>query len=227
VSVIPSTFDQSRGPNGSPRKLHVPPVVVWIGVIVLLVIGFLVAWNNGLRNMTFPKAFRVVEPGKIFASGVIYHGLIEKTITQHHIQRVIALTDDPGNVDEQAERDVSAKLGVKYFLFPLNGDGTGDIHQYEKTLIEVNRAVGDNAPVLVHCFAGAQRTRGWIAFYRLLVQQHSPAEVKAELTTRDWRAPPSPKLFPYVNEHMAELAQLLVADGVIKSVPNPIPQIAP
>jgi hypothetical protein len=35
------------------------------------------------------------------------------------------------------------------------------------------------------------------------------------------------ELFPYVNEHMAELAQLLVADGVIDRVPDPIPQLEP
>jgi hypothetical protein len=202
-------------------------MALWPGIAVLLVVAGLVAWNNGIRNRIFPKAFRVVEPGKIFASGVIYRGLIEKTLTEHHIQRVIALTDDPGNLDEAAEREVTSRLGMQYYLFPLNGDGTGDIHNYEKTLVQVNRAVADNAPVLVHCFAGAERTRGWIAFYRILVQHRAPADVKTELTSGNWKAPPSKQLFPYVNQHMAELAQLLVADGVIDHVPDPIPQLEP
>jgi protein tyrosine phosphatase (PTP) superfamily phosphohydrolase (DUF442 family) len=208
-----------------PRRPNGLRWAIWPGLAVLLVVAALVAWNNGLRDRLFPRAFRVVEPGRIFASGQIYRGLIEQTLRDHHIQRLVSLTNEPGDPDAAAERQAADRLGVTCFRFPLKGDGTGDIHEYEKTLIEVNRAVADGAPILVHCSTGAQRTRGWIAFYRLLIQRRSPRQVAGELTDGSWKAPPNPNLFPYVNQHMEELARLLVADGVIDRVPDPIPRL--
>ena len=194
---------------------------------LVLGIAFLVAWNNGLHDYFYPKAFRVVEPDEVYASGQINRRLIAGVISDYHIQRIVSLTDDGQQVDEVAEREAARRMGVEYFLFPLDGDGTGDIRNYEQTLLEVHDAVERHAPILVHCFSGAQRTRGWIAYYRLLVQGRPADEVQGELTNSTWKERPSRALFPYINQHMGEVAQFLYSHGVISSVPTPLPQLNP
>src|SRR5271155_5685109 len=144
-----------------------PLLVVGVLAVIALSVGIPVAWNNGVHDYFFPRAFRTIEPDAIYASGQINRRLIAGVLSQYHIRRIVSLTDDgPDQPDEAAERQVAQQMGVEYFLFPLNGDGTGDIRNYERTLVQVTRAMNDSAPILVHCFSGAQRTRGWIAFYR-------------------------------------------------------------
>jgi len=235
---------KDKGRDGSfesPRSRYNPPVqatasgsrrktwaYVAVCVLIALAIAFTIAWNNGLHDYFYPKAFRVVIPDEVFASGQINRRLIAGVISDYHIQRIISLTDDgPTQLDEVAERQTARRMGVQYFLFPLDGNGTGDITEYEKTLLEVHQAVARQSPILVHCFSGAQRTRGWIAFYRLLIQRQPPAQVEAELTNSTWKERPSRELFPYLNAHMAQVAQFLLAHHVISSIPTPLPQLNP
>jgi protein tyrosine phosphatase (PTP) superfamily phosphohydrolase (DUF442 family) len=187
----------------------------------------LIGWNNGIHDYFFPRAFRTVEPNAVYASGQINRRLIGGVIDQYHIGRIVSLTDDgPAEPDEAAEREAAREKGVEYFVFPLNGDGTGDIGEYEKTLVVVTQAESQHVPILVHCYSGAQRTRGWIAFYRLLVEHRPADQVKEELTD-GWKEPANPKLYPYLNEHMEEVAKFLVARGIIPSPPLPMPRLDP
>ena len=203
----------------------------WSGLVACLVLvtaAFLVVWNNGLRNRFFPKAFRVVVPQEVYASGQINRHLIGQTLDQYSIKEVVSLTDDgPNQPDEQAERQVCADQHIAWVCYPLAGDGTGDIAHYADTVQAVVAAEQAHEPILVHCFSGAQRTRGWIAFFRLLVEHRPPAEVESELDNRTWPEPANAHLIPYLNAHMREMAQMLVDRHVIDHVPDPLPQLQP
>jgi protein tyrosine phosphatase len=80
--------------------------------------------------------------------------------------------------------------------------------------------------VLVHCAAGAYRTGGVVAAYRMLVQGGSPADAWAEMKRYDWDDS-EPQLPDYLNSNMAELAAQLVQLGVIDEVPDPLPVLQP
>src|SRR5262249_36061644 len=127
----------------------------------------------------------------------------------------------------EAERETAARLGVTRLNCPLPGDGVGDINQYAAAITAMCQSLKDGKPVLVHCHTGAQRTGGAIAFYRALVQQKTGKEVYAELLRFRHDPEENEKLIPYLNQHMRELGELLVKNGVIDRIPDPLPVVAP
>jgi protein tyrosine/serine phosphatase len=128
-------------------------------------------------------------------------------------------------VDVAGEVRAAADLHINREIFPLSGDGTGNLDSYAGAVAAIDRAVKQNKPVLVHCVAGAQRTGGVIAAYRLLVQ-HEPSETAlAEMRRFGHDPSANPHLLEYLNDHMSELAQKLVDLGVIDQKPNPIPTL--
>ncbi|HUE16408.1 MAG TPA: hypothetical protein VMR25_19700, partial [Planctomycetaceae bacterium] len=82
-------------------------------------------------------------------------------------------------------------------------------------------------PVLVHCYAGAQRTGACVSFYRLLIRQDRPESVYEELSRYGWDSGSDQVLVDYVNSHMRELATLLVQRHVLDRVPQTIPALHP
>ena len=193
---------------------------------VLVVVGGLVAWNNGVRDALFPKNFGVVEPGKLYRSGQISHWQIRRTLAENHIARIVAMSGHGGHpADLNAELAAAAELHVRRDVFPLGGDGTGQVAQYVGAVSAVAAAERAHEPVLVHCIAGAQRTGGVIALYELLVERRPPADVYAELRRFGHDPHDNPHLIAYLNAHMAEIAAGLAADGTIDRVPVPLPVI--
>ena len=73
--------------------------------------------------------------------------------------------------------------------------------------------------------AGAQRTGGVIACYRLLVEKKDISFVLEEMMRYGWSPKRNVLLLPYLNSHMAELAALLQKMGVIDHVPVPLPRL--
>jgi protein tyrosine/serine phosphatase len=197
----------------------------WIlGVLLVLAVAAPIAWHNGLKDQFFPKNFGVVEPGKIYRSGQISWRLIEPTLKENGIQTIVVLSASgakPGDV--AAEQQAAADLGIDREIFPLSGDGTGNLDSYAGAVAAIDRSVKQNKPVLVHCVAGAQRTGGVIAAYRLLVEHEPADQALAEMRRFGHDPTANPHLLEYLNDHMSELAQKLVDLGVIDRKPNPIP----
>ena len=208
-------------PAGRRRRLW------WaLAVVVALIVAAPIAWHNGLKDEFFPRNFGVVEPGKIYRSGQISERLIEPTLVQNGIRTIVVLSMSGAKpVDVAGEVRAAADLHIDREIFPLSGDGTGNLDSYAGAVAAIDRAVKQNKPVLVHCVAGAQRTGGVIAAYRLLVQ-HEPAETAlAEMRRFGHDPSANPHLLEYLNDHMSELAQKLVDLGVIDQKPNPIPTL--
>ena len=218
--------------NGSSLSAGRPNRRRTIWQIAAVSLAVVVAVNHeqvtALRDRFIPKRWGVVEEGKIYRSGQLSRYLVKQTLAQHHIQRVVDLTfDNPDDANHSAELAAISDLGIERKLCPLDSDGTGDVHIYAQAVAAVAEAEKQGKTVLVHCYAGSQRTGGVVALYRLLVQQKQPAEVLAEMRHYQYDPQRSPNLLNYVNEHIGEIAADLVRDGTIDAVPDPLPQLDP
>lgn len=201
---------------------------LFLVLAILIVAGSVWLWEEILEERIIPKRFGVVEQGKIYRCGQLHKALVEKTLRKYKIARIVDLTGGvPGDQNQQAEIRASQDLGIERVELFLQGDGTGDIRQYVEAIAFIYNAVQQSKPVLVHCAAGAQRTGGVIAAYRLLVQKRPPAEVQREMTAYGWRVTDNPGLLQYLNDNMGRLAELLVAKGVLAEVPQPLPHLGP
>ena len=203
----------------------------WVFVAVpAIVIGLAIwAWFGFIRYHVIPKKFGVVVPGHIYRSGQISASLIKKTLTKYNIRIIVDLTSaDPDNHDKQAEKQAAAELNIKVLRFPMSGNGTGDVNDYASAVAAIANAEKQNLPVLVHCAAGAARTGGVIATYRLLVQKIDPNIVEDEMEKYGYPIHDNKRsLRPFLNNNMAEFAMRLKQAGVIEEIPNPLPQIPP
>lgn len=194
-------------------------------ILAAIALGTLL-WQFVFKDRLVAKRWGVVEPGQIYRSGQLSRHLVKRVLDEHKIRVVVDLTDiDPKDVDQAAERAVLPQLGIESKRFPLVGDGTGDLQQYVAAIRAICSAVKSGRPVLVHCHAGAQRTGGVIAAYRLLVQGWPATDARDELIRYGWHPRRDAVLLDYLNAHLAELANLLAAERVITKVPESLPRL--
>lgn len=235
LSQIDVDPDATSGPQGvrtdCSGRQRAPKRRTSITIVVALIAATFVAINHrqvtALRDRFIPKRWGVVEPGKIYRSGQLSRHLVKETLEKHHIRRVVDLTfDNPDDENHSAELAAIAELGIERKLCPLDSDGTGDVHIYAQAVAAVSEAERQGKPVLVHCYAGAQRTGGVVALYRLLVERKPPAEVLHEMQQYQYDPVRSPKLLNYLNEHIGDVAADLVRAGVISTVPEPLPKLS-
>jgi hypothetical protein len=203
----------------------------WLMVLAgLVVVGGLSlwVWEKYLEDHIIPKRWGVVELNKIYRSGQLCYSLVHRTLEKHKIRVVIDLTKpEKGDPDRAAETQAIQALKIERARYPLKGNGTGDIRNYARAVARMVKAVEEGKPVLIHCAAGAQRTGGVIAAYRMLVQKKPPSFAYKEMQEYDWDPEDNPALPQYLNRHMAELARLLVEMKVIDRIPEPLPVLAP
>jgi len=200
----------------------------WViaATVTVIVAAGICLWTCVLEDRFIPKRFGVVEQGLIYRSGQLSSSLVKKVLVEHNIRVIVDLTtDDPNNSDQQAEKKTAEEPNAKILRFPLRGNGTGDVNNYARAITAIVDAEKNNLPVLVHCAAGAQRTGGVIAAYRLLVQKKDPDFVISEMKRYGWKPKSNPELLAYLNNNMAELATLLKQAGVINEIPSPVPQL--
>jgi protein tyrosine/serine phosphatase len=217
--------DDSRLPRKS-KSIFSRTVFTSMLAAVILLIGGLLLWEQGLKNHFVPRRFGVVEQGRIYRSGQISSSLIKETLVRYKIRTIVSLSaDSANNVDKTAEKQMAAELGIERVVFPLGGNGTGDINNYAKAIATIYQAQKEQKPVLIHCDAGVQRTGGVIAAYQLLVEKKDAASVVDEMRRYGWNPKGNTALLPYLSSNMKELATLLQQMGVIDSVPSPLPQI--
>ena len=183
-------------------------------------------WEEVVEDRIIPKRWGTVVPGEIYRSGQLSPTLIRKMLETNDIELVVHLgAHDPDNPAHVAEQAAVEALGIERRVIPLRGDGTGDIGNYARAIAAMVEARRQGRPVLVHCAAGAYRTGGTIASYRMLVEGMAPADAWAEMKQYDWDDD-NPILPEYLNSHMAELVDELVQLGVLTDRPDPLPVLA-
>ncbi|WP_339728686.1 dual specificity protein phosphatase family protein [uncultured Gimesia sp.] len=180
-----------------------------IAVCVMLAAGILF-WEEFLEDRLVAKRWGVVEPGIIYRSGQVSSYLIEPMLRENKIEKVIALNGSDLNKPYlKSEVETARKLKIDHQVLYLIGDGTGDIEDYAEAVAEIMRCEKAGKPVLVHCAAGAQRTGGVVAAYRMLVQKKTPEEAYRELLQYDWKPKKDQALIDYLNQNLATLSKLL------------------
>lgn len=197
--------------------------VIFALATVAVVVGGAFLYAKVIRERVFPKRWGVVEAGQIYRSGQLHPALIERTLAGNGIDVIVDLNQpEPDNAAQRAEEQAAAKLKIERQLFPLIGDGTGDIEQYAQAIARMVEARRADQTVLVHCSAGTYRTGGVVACYRMLVEGWTPERARDEMLEYRWTADDA-TLPRYLNEHMAELAARLVELGAIEREPQPLP----
>ena len=228
VATLPSQETQPISQSNRKRKSLGKSRTAWLltGVFLAGVIGGVIFFEEYLEDRILAKRFGIVEPGQIYRSGQISQFMIEETLVKHGIQVIVDLTHiEPDHPDQLAEQTAAKKHGITHLRYSLEGDGTGDVEVYASAVAKVHECVEAGKPVLVHCAAGAQRTGGVIALYRMLVQKKDPKFAYAELPLYSWRAHKDQALITYLNTNMEKLSELLVEKKVIQTVPSPLPWI--
>jgi len=188
------------------RKKFLKPLLM-----VCMIIAFsILIWEEFLEDRLVAKRWGVVEPGKIYRSGQISSHLIEPILRENKIEKVIALNgSDLKKPYLKTEVETARKLQIDHQVLHLIGDGTGDVEDYAEAVAEIMRCEKAGKPVLVHCAAGAQRTGGVVAAYRMLVQKKTPEEAYQELLQYDWKPHKDQALIDYLNQNLATLSKLL------------------
>lgn len=119
-------------------------------------------WAAGVRPNLDPKNFGAVDEGRVYRSGQLTPAAMRRVVEKHRIKTVIdlgsywaadRLTDPQG---EERNRRAAAAMGVRRYVMPLYGDGTGNVNWYVHALRVMNDP--SRQPVLVHCGAGSERT---------------------------------------------------------------------
>ncbi|MBI2441271.1 MAG: dual specificity protein phosphatase family protein [Lentisphaerae bacterium] len=219
-----NTLNQTHAPPHRPGKLRC--LIKALLVILALIAGAGALWELALKDRLIARRWGVVESGLIYRSGRLPSSRIAAVLANQRIAVLIDLTENlPANQLQLQERVAAANLGIAYYNFPLRGDGTGDIAHYAQAIQVLHRARRAGQPVLIHCAAGAQRTGGVVAAYRVLVERRPHAEARAELQRYGWQPGKDQVLLDYLNANMAELAARLQTLQVIETVPNPLPRL--
>ena len=196
----------------------------WITLILATMALGAILWTYVLRDRLIVKRWGVVTPGVIYRSGQISQYLISPTLQEHRIKHIICMTSpDSEDVDQQVELAAAKELGIDYKFLPLNGRGIGKVEHFTGAVTALAKNAKQGEPVLIHCHAGAQRTGGVVAAYRLLMEGRSPEFVFGELRRYGWNPRRDQVLIDFVNAHLKDAATELVAAGCLEKIPQPLP----
>jgi protein tyrosine phosphatase (PTP) superfamily phosphohydrolase (DUF442 family) len=135
-------------------------------VAVVALAGLAAFWCWDHRHWWIAHNFRVVVPGRIYASGYLYARPLERIVRKYEIRTVISLRQG-GDAADQAEQQKLAELGVRFIRMPLAHSARTE--QLLESVERVADLLADKRlyPVLVHCWAGKHRTGAVIAIYRV------------------------------------------------------------
>lgn len=142
----------------------------WGSVRAVVLIAFgaaCCAWSGcrpaGTRN------FGVVQPGVLYRSGQPNPDELERVLAEHGIRTVVSLrpvrdADGDAGTDEE---EVCRRLGVRHVrIAPPSNGGEEWLGRMADEFLKVTDDPA-NGPVLVHCFAGRDRTGAMCAAYRM------------------------------------------------------------
>lgn len=118
------------------------------------------------RYHFFPKNFAVVEPGRLYRAGYCQPGPLKEVIERHGIRTILTLlSDEPDSADQRKEDAVARQMGVRILRVSMPGDGRGTFEDLDAAAEAM--AAQANHPMLVHCYAGANRTGAAFVVWRV------------------------------------------------------------
>lgn len=145
-----------RGDLSKQRVVRRRLILASLAVVCLLGAGTIV-----YREVRW-KRFAVVEEGKLYRSGELKPGQLQRAIQTLGLKTVVCLHEPLAASDKTACEQTGAGLVV----LPMPSDGSGTAEQFARFL-ELARDPA-RQPLLVHCQAGVARTGAAIALYRVV-----------------------------------------------------------
>ncbi len=120
-------------------------------------------WRHG-HDYIFPSRLVTVEPGKIFRGAWQKPWPMRAIVHDHKIKTVLALAHPSNHPLAVEEKELAARLGVKWVHIPIvDQRGTGDKVSEEAISDLLERAAAiladpSNYPLFFHCHHGLNRT---------------------------------------------------------------------
>jgi len=151
-----------------------------------------VTWAGYLR---VTGNFHEIVPGLFYRSAQLDAGALANAIQIYGIRTVINLRGRNSDQWYADERRVSAQAGVRHIDFGLSSGGDLTDNQLDQLVTILKEAP---QPVLVHCFAGADRSGLVSAAYQLVVGKLPPKEAASQLSF--WYGH-----FPWLRSHTAAM----------------------
>jgi protein tyrosine/serine phosphatase len=171
----------------------------WLNVILLLalLVGGPLAYAKHLKSNF--RNFGVVHDGVLYRSGQLSKAGMTRAIYDYGIKTVVTLRDgkNPGDPPpDAAEEKFCLDEELYYYRLPYRSKsrvqspwireaGTAPIDEYVNQFLSV---MDDNLkyPVLVHCYAGKNRTGAFVAIYRMEYEHWSNEEAIKELKAKGY-----------------------------------------
>jgi hypothetical protein len=198
------------------------PLIVAIVIVAVIGIG-IVLWEEGFEHRVTNKNLSLVEPG-LWRSGQISKHMIGPFLSRYQPDVIVSLSkDNPENEHNMAEYHAARAAGVERYHVSLKGDGTGDPMEYVDAIEQIHHSRAEGKTVLVHCWAGSERTGGLVALYRTLVRGQPADEAIRDELTRHGHDIDEGILTGYLNENVATIARELHSRGVIEELPRDLP----
>lgn len=200
--------------------MSIKDILVTLAIVMAVCTGAYAAFDDQIR----PKNLGTVTDGAIYRSGQIDRRLIGSVLEDKEIQRVILLTgyvpEDPDHVVEVRYID---HRGIEKHRFPMSGSGVGTPLQYAQVVALLKDSADHHVPTLIHCAAGAQRTGGTVAAYRMLIEGKTPSQAYDEALRYGWDPHEDTAWPDFLNANMTTIARHLVELGALSEMPTRLP----
>lgn len=200
--------------------------ILLVAVAIAAICGRIYVVN--VKPNLFPKRFGVVDAGKVYRSGQLSVAALDSIHERYGIRTVIDLgsTIHGDAAGERRNQRTADALGIKRYVFRLNGDSTGNPNEY----IQALRLATDpaNQPVLVHCGAGTERTGLLCLLYKNEVLGVPLEEGFKEAQTYGHNPHRTPQMHEMMDTYAAPILDRFrhggqITDGAVKPVPEPEP----
>jgi protein tyrosine phosphatase (PTP) superfamily phosphohydrolase (DUF442 family) len=151
----------------------------WVPLVAAIAVlacggGAALWWQTHL----LPRRFAAVVDGRLYRSGEVSPGQLQRLRREYGIGRVISLLSAESPITA-AERRAAESLGMQWCNVPLPGDGASTPAERQQILDLLGEP--NAPPTLVHCAAGVNRTGLAVGLYRLHCQHWPLERVLAEL----------------------------------------------
>ena len=176
------------------RRAVVP--LVFVGLVVA---AGIVGWQ--FRHHVVAKNFAEVVPGKLYRSGALESGPLKRTLDRYQFRTIICLMRD-GQADDpylERERQAARDRGIRFVQIGMPGSGCGEFDDLERAAAIL---ADDSAhPVLVHCYAGTNRTGAVVAVWRM---KYGGWDIDRACEETKRYGKRNPKLEPHLRQYYQE-----------------------
>ncbi len=154
----------------------------WLRYAVAVVLLAALLFGGYLVVVTKGDNFHAITVGEAYRSAQLDGETLARYIKQYNIKSVINLRDEhTGEAWYDREIEACRKLGVAHFDIRMRSYQVPKDWQTEELMEAFENAP---RPVLIHCYAGADRTGLAAAMWKVVVDKEPKARAKDQLSLR-------------------------------------------